>query len=463
MESMSTVTDERLRRAFALLQAQVRREHEEPVAPHEAAEQLLARLDLALDGQPVADDALFATLDALIAATPRTTTRRFFNQLFSGRDDFGVIGELIASFLNSSMYTFKAAGPQVMLESEVTRRMAAMIGYADGEGIFVPGGSMSNMMGAVLARNAHRPEGRNHGFHGAPMTMYASRLCHYSLPKNAGILGLGRDNLRKVDTDARGRMRPEALREAILRDRDAGRDPFLVVATAGTTVLGAFDPIDAVADVADEFGLRLHVDGALGGSAAFSDSHRHLLAGSARAHSFTWNAHKLLGVPLAASVILTRARGELHESLQENASYLFQDDASQYEHGTRSPQCGRRNDALKFWASWKSHGDVGLAARVDRLFDLAQYAARRVESEPDLVLSKTPESVNVCFEVRGRSSEDVCERLRREGRALVGYGIVDDRPVVRLALVNGDIGRDDVDAFFDEVLAVAPESSAAVD
>lgn len=457
---MSHRTDERLRRTFELLQAHLRREIEEPVAPVESADDLLARLDLKV-GEPVDDERLFAALDALVAATPRTTTRRFFNQLFSGRDDFGVIGELIASFLNSSMYTFKAAGPQVILEQEITRRMAGLVGFDQGEGLFVPGGSLSNMVGMILARNAHRPDGRNAGFHGPPMTLYASRQSHYSLPKNAGMMGLGRDHVRKIEADSEGRMRPDALRRRIQEDRDAGFDPFLVVATAGTTVLGAFDPIDEIADVAQEFGLRLHVDGALGGSVSLSERHRGLLAGSERADSFTWNAHKMLGVPLAASVILTRKRGELHGSFDEHASYLFQDAASHYEHGTMSIQCGRRNDALKFWASWKSHGDAGLAARVDHLFDLARYAADRVRSEDALVLSKAPSSVTVCFEVRGKSSEDVCERLRLEGRDLVGYGVVDDRRVIRLALVNGAMDEKDVDAFFDDVLTVAAHSAHA--
>ena len=458
-DPMTTSTDERLRRAFALLQAHLRREAEEPVVPYESAERLLARLDLSLDGTPVEDDRLFALLDALVAATPRTTTRRFFNQLFSGRDDFGVIGELIASFLNSSMYTFKAAGPQVLIEREITRRMAERVGFPSGEGVFVPGGSMSNLVGMVLARNAHRPAGRETGVEGPTLTAYASEVAHYSLPKNAGMLGLGRENVRRIAIDARGRMRPDALREAIAADRAAGRDPFLIVATAGTTVLGAFDPIDAVADVADEFGLWLHVDGALGGSVSFSERHRGLLEGSARAHSFTWNAHKMLGVPLPASVLLTREQGVLRANMDEEATYLFQDDDSAYEHGTMSPQCGRRNDALKFWASWKSHGDAGLAARVDRLFELARHAARRVESEDALVLTREPESVTVCFEVAGRRSEDVCERLRRQARSLVGYGIVDGRRVIRLAVVNGVIGPEDVDAFFDEVLAVAPDAT----
>ena len=456
-ESDPTVA--RLARTFELLRAHLERESEQPVVDHAEPSELTDRIDFDLGCEPVDDDRLFATLEQLVAATPRTTTRRFFNQLFSGRDDFGTIGELIASFLNSSMYTFKAAGPQVMLERTLTQHMARKVGFGAGEGVFVPGGSISNLVGMVMARDAHRPDSRDAGLHaGPPLTLYASRLAHYSVPKNANMLGLGRAAVRAVDVDERGRLRPDALRRAIETDRAEGRDPFLVVATSGTTVLGAFDPLPAIADVADEFGLWLHVDGALGGSVSLSERHRHLIEGSERADSFTWNAHKMLGVPLAASVILTRQAGRLRGSMDEHASYLFQSPDATYEHGTMSPQCGRRNDALKLWAAWQSHGDRGMGARVDRLFGLARHAAGRVKAEPDLVLSREPESVTVCFEVAGRRSDDVCERLRHESRALVGYGDVDGRRVIRLALVNGALDESDVDTFFDAVLAVSTRS-----
>ena len=449
-------TRERLERAFDLIREQLEREHDEPVTRYASVTELRERIDLTVGGAPLDDETMFATLSELVRSSPRLTTRRFFNQLFSGRDDFGTIGELLAAFLNTSMYTFKAAGPHVVIEREVTRRMAQLVGFDRGEGVFVPGGSMSNLMGMLLARNAHWPDCRQEGLRDARPTVYASRLCHYSIPKNAGMLGMGRHAVRPVDVDARGRMRPDALRDRIEADRLEGREPFLIVATAGTTVLGAFDPLDEIADVARDYGLWLHVDGALGGSVSFSAEHRHLLTGSERADSFTWNAHKMLGVPLAASVILTREPGHLHASMEENADYLFQDDESTYEHGTMSPQCGRRNDVLKVWAAWKSRGDAGFEARVDQLFALSEYAAARVEREPALVLTRQPESVTVCFEVEGRSSADVCERLRREARSLVGFGVVDGRRVIRLALVNGALDERDVDAFFDDVLAVAP-------
>lgn len=447
---------DRFERAFELIREHLQAEEEEAVAAYRSPAQLRAELDLGLGPEGVDDDTLFELLRKVLRRTPRTTTRRFFNQLFGGRGDFGTIGELLAAFLNSSMYTFKAGGPQVLIEREVTGRMAAKAGFDGGEGVFTPGGSISNLVGMLLARNAHRPDSREQGLQLPRMTLYASDLCHYSIPKNAGVLGVGRENTRRIETDHRGRVRPEAMRAAIEADRDAGLEPFLIVATCGTTVLGAFDPVDELADLAQENGLWLHLDAALGGSMLLSDTTSHLMSGSARADSLTWNAHKLLGVPLSASAILTRERGPLFSSLSEKATYLFQSDEDDYDLGTRSIQCGRRNDALKIWAAWKSQGDRGLARRVERLMELARYAARKVEESSCCELSRPPESITVCFEVEGKPSDGICEALRREQRALVGYGIVDGRRVIRLACVTPSIDFEDLDRFFAEIERVAP-------
>ena len=454
-----SATESRLERAFELLRQHLERERQQPVTPYATPGELRERIDLSLPASGREDGEIFTRLQDLLETTPRTTTRSFFNQLFSGRDDFGVIGELLAAFLNSSMYTFKAAGPHVIMEKVLIAHMAEKVGLGDGEGTFVPGGSAANLVSMLCARNAHQREGRNAGVQGRPLRAYASRLCHYSIPKNAGILGIGRENVRRIEVDARGRMRAEALAAAIAEDREAGLEPFLVVATAGTTVLGAFDPLEAIADLCAEHGLWLHVDAALGGSVSLSARHRHLLSGSGRADSLAWNAHKMLGVPLAASAVFTREKGVLRANLDEQASYLFQADEDEYDLGTMALQCGRRNDVLKIWTSWQAHGDAGFEQRVDRLFDLARYAADRVEREPKLRLCKRPESVTVCFEVEGRRSDDVCELLRREARAVVGYGVVEGRRVVRLAVVNGDLESADLDAFFDHILAVADRAA----
>ena len=236
----------------------------------------------------------------------------------------------------------------------------------------------------------------------------------------------------------------------------------MVLATAGTTVRGAYDPISAIADVCEESGFWLHVDGAMGGSAVLSERHGALLEGSERSDSFAWDAHKLLGVPLSCSAILVRERGQLFDSLSEQATYLFQNDSDEYDLGEISLQCGRRNDALKLWAAWQHHGDRGFGERIDRLFALTRYAESIVENDPDLELACPVESITVCFEVKGYRSDALCEALRRSGQAIVGYSIVGSRKVVRLAVTNGAHTEADLDRFFIELKKAAkPEMRGA--
>jgi sulfinoalanine decarboxylase/sulfinoalanine decarboxylase/aspartate 1-decarboxylase len=289
--------------------------------------------------------------------------------------------------------------------------------------------------------------------------VYTSALGHYSVSKNVRLAGMGRGSLRKISTDARGRMKPDALAAQIREDRAQGLDPLFINATAGTTVLAAFDPIDALADVAAAEGVWLHVDGALGGSMLLSEKTRPLLAGLERADSFTWDAHKAMGVPVTCSVCLVREPGVLARHLAETADYLFQEDEA-LDRGQTSMQCGRRNDALKLWAAWQALGDAGFADRIDQLIACAQRAADCIERSPTMRLVKRPESVNVVFEVDGVDPDALCKALYAEGRAMVGHAQVEGATVMRLACVNVSATPDDVEAFFADVERTAAELRA---
>jgi sulfinoalanine decarboxylase/sulfinoalanine decarboxylase/aspartate 1-decarboxylase len=367
--------------------------------------------------------------------------------------------EVLTTVVNSSMYTFKVAGPQVLIEQEVVARMCAKVGFGAGEGILAPGGSLANLTAMTIARNEAVPGVRENGFGGASYTVYTSAAGHYSTRKNAGILGLGRSRVCEVAIDGNGRMDVGRLRQAITVDREAGFKPILINATAGTTVLGVFDPLRDIAEVAAEEGVWMHVDGALGGSVLLSKRHRHLVEGSELADSFTWNAHKMMGVPLACSAILIKKKGLLEKHFSEVAPYLFQADGDDLNPGTKSIQCGRRNDALKVWAAWLYHGDEGYGRRVEHLFDLAGHAASRIDDDPGLVLVTQPESINVCFEVKGVSSAEICRRLDDDRRLKVGFGDVDERQAIRLVCVNPDFGAEDIDRALDEIKAVGREIS----
>jgi glutamate/tyrosine decarboxylase-like PLP-dependent enzyme len=446
--------------ALPQLLAELAREHlardrEQPMRPHRTAEELLARLPIAIEGDARPWPEAFSLLREVLAATPSTSSRRFFNQLFGGRDGMATLAELASVLANSPMHTFKASGVQVLIERAVLQRMGALAGMPDGDGLIAPGGSLSNLAAMIMARNQALPGAREDGLPGVRALVYASAVSHYSVRKAAGMVGLGRNAVRSVPIDADGRMRPEALARMIDEDRSSGAVPVMIIATAGTTVLGAFDPLPAIADVAARAGVWLHVDAAYGGSALLSPRHRALLDGCERADSLTWDAHKLLTVPLTCSALLTRRPGLCAQAFDEPATYLFQDDAL-LDPGRGSLQCGRKNDALKLWLCWKHHGDEGLAQRVDRLFELAAHLAARVQEHPrSLRLALAPASFNVCFEVVGKSSRRVCRELWERSIAQIGHAVVDGREVVRWVLVDPAITPGDLDEVLAELLAVA--------
>jgi glutamate/tyrosine decarboxylase-like PLP-dependent enzyme len=446
---------ETLSQALELALRLVARE-EEPWDPVASDPQTLrARLALRLqpEGQELPE--VIAELERILRATPATSSWRFVNQLFGGREPTAVAAELLTAVANVSMYTFKAAGAQVLVEDELIRHMAAKLGMPAAEGSFAPGGSLANLVALLLGRDAMFPNARDQGMPAQRVAVYASTESHYSVPKSLAVLGLGRNSLRLVQVDSRGRLRGEALRTAMATDLAAGVKPLAVIATAGTTVRGAMDPLSEIAKVAQEAGAWMHVDAALGGSFALSPKHCHWLEGVAEADSVSWNPHKLMGIPLQASILFVRHRGALAASLDQSADYLFQNHGEEFNPGHRSLQCGRRNDALKLWAAWRHLGDQGWAARMEAQIAMARFAASQIAADPVMELVEEPASINVCFTVNDQDPAILCERLYRNGRLSIGHGMVGETRVLRLVCVNPSIGREGIRQILAEVRAAA--------
>jgi len=447
--------DDILRHLEIQLRHIVAAEEAEPVRASRDPKESRAALGLDLPQEGIGLDALSEKLKDLISATPATTTSRFFNQLFGGRDWAAVLGDMLVPVLNNSMYTYKAAGPHVLIEQILVEKMGRLMGYTQPGGIFGPGGSVSNLTALILARNEADQGVRDRGLTGRVHRVYTSAASHYSIRKSAGVAGIGRENVIKIPVDSAGRMQPAALLAIIQADIARGYLPTMVNATLGTTVEGAFDPILEIAPICRNTQTWLHLDGAWGSSMVLCPEYRHLFKGSEHSDSITWCAHKMMGVPLTASVLLTRRQELLTKHLNEDADYLFQQDDDWLNPGTRSLQCGRRNDVLKVWTAWQVHGDAGYAERIRHLRQLVQSAVEVIRAHPELELVLEPESLNVCFRVKGSRPEDVCRALHREGRILVGYGTVAGESVMRVIFVNPHLDRSDVACFFREVLAVS--------
>lgn len=424
-------------------------ESKQPVADFVPSAELYNTLDLSLNEDGISEEAFEKALKELVFKTPRTATNAFFNQLFGGRNEKAILGDLMAVVLNNSMYTYKAAGPQIGVEKVVLREVCNLIGWdGNADGTFAPGGSMTNYMSMVMARDAADETVRFQGV-SKKMTVYTSRESHYSIPKNAAFSGIGRDNVRYVDADEKGRMLPSALSKLIQKDIENGYQPIMVNLTAGTTVLGAFDPIRSMREICDQHNMWLHVDGAYCGSVLFSNKYKHLIDGIELVDSFSFNAHKMLGTPLSCSIIISKDKKHLHDSFSNDASYLYQTDHDEFNLGKTSLQCGRRNDALKFWTLWKSVGTKGLEKIVDHQFDLADVARTHVRNNADYTLYSYDESISICFNYKGIPARTICTALYEHAELLVGYGSFENDEFIRLVTINAQNEKEDITKFFE--------------
>ncbi|CAO3688914.1 unnamed protein product [Umbelopsis ramanniana] len=338
---------------------------------------------------------------------------RFMDKLYAGTNPIGVISELLIATLNSNVHVYHVSPVLTMMEIHVTRAVGQLLGMgANAGGLLCPGGSASNQLAMVTARNTLYPSIKDTGYMPRPfnpaaeygkLKIFTSKHSHYSIDKSAQVMGLGVDNIVKVPVDEDGKMQVSALEKSILESIELGETPFFINATAGTTVMGAFDPIEEISAIAKKYNCWLHVDGSWGGSVVFSEKvmkEKSWLVGSHLADTFTMNPHKLLGVPLQCSMLLTPHDGNLlfakHNTLK--ADYLFH--GNPYDLGEGTLGCGRRPDAAKIFLSWKYYGRCGLGDRVDQALATAEKFAYRVKERESkgfkLVKDPCP-FLQVCF------------------------------------------------------------------
>ena len=399
-------------------------------------------LSLPLEGngsQSILDD-----IDEFLRQCVRTNRPEFMNPLWGGLNVAGFAGEVIAALTNQSMYTYELSPIATLIEQAIVERMMEIVGYAEGFGTLTTGGSNGNMMGMLCARQASDPMSSITGFDGSKYVAFVSSEAHYSVLMSANVVGIGYQNLVKVACDSRGRMKPESLVEEIVRARTNGQIPFCIIATSGTTVRGAFDPLKEIANIAHDNNIWLHVDAAWGGSSLFSKRFRKLMDGVELADSICWDAHKMMGMPLICSVFLTKSKDILRAVCAHGdaAHYLFHEDTKDIDLGRYSLQCGRRNDSLKLWIAWREIGDAGWAKMVERYCDLSDYLEALVAKSEHLTMMSERRWTNVCFRFESENLDlnelntEIRNRLMREGVHLVSRSNIGEDVVIRAVVAN---------------------------
>lgn len=400
--------------------------------------------------------------DSVIPYTAGNIHPGFMGWVQGAGTPVGMLAELIAGGLNANVGGRNQA--PVELEHQVSNWMAALFGFPESaRGIFVTGTSIANFMGVVVARTARLGRAvRTRGLAMAPDTLraYTSSEAHGCIAKAMDMAGFGTDALRRIAVDAQGRMRLDDLRAQVAADRLAGLEPFLVVGTAGTVNTGAIDPLAAIADVAREEQLWLHVDGAYAALGMLAPDVAPLLTGIERADSLAFDFHKWGQVPYDAGYFMARDGAHMLDAFAAPAAYL-----RRFERGLAAgdawpcdlgPDLSRGFRALKTWLTFQVYGADAIGRSISSTCALARRLAQRVALEPELELL-APVALNVvCFRYvcadPERVNREIVLSLYDQGRLAPSSTELDGRYAIRAAIVNHRTGDAEIALLVDAVL-----------
>jgi aromatic-L-amino-acid decarboxylase len=358
----------------------------------------------------------------------------------------GILGEWLASGLNSNVMLWRNAPASTELEETVVGWLRALLGLpADFDGMFTDTASISSLLSIVAAR--HAVPGLNateRGLTGARLRLYGSAEMHSSIDKGAIVAGVGRAGIRRIPVDDAYRMRADLLADAIAEDRREGWLPFCAVATLGTTSSTSVDPAAAIADVCVREGIWLHVDAAYGGAAALLTEMRPLFDGWERADSIVVNPHKWMWTPFDASLLLFRRPEVYREAFSLVPEYLRTANVGAvHNYNEYGVQLGRRFRALKVWFLLRWFGAQGMADRLREHLRLARVFAERVDADPAWERMAPVPLATVCLRYRQAPedrldaiNEAILERVNASGRIFLSHTRLKGRFTLRVSIGN---------------------------
>jgi len=361
----------------------------------------------------------------------------------------GVLAEALVAGLNPQLATLARSQLASKIELQTMRWIGERVGWpGEFNGTFTSGGNEANFSGLALALASKFPEAVEEGVAviGGQPVLYASAESHHSLDKSAGLLGIGRKALRRIAVNDAAQLDAERLAAAIAQDIAAGRKPFCVVSTAGTTNSGTVDDLIAISEICRKHQLWLHVDGAYGGVAIFSNRHRDLVRGIERADSLTVDPHKWMAMPFAAGVILTSHPETLERAFSVSAPYMPKAAGAQLPDNSRiSTQWTRRMNSLKLWLTLRVHGRQAYEELIDCQLKLAKSFVAWVKASEDFELAVPPMLPIVTFRLKpaGRSPQQltadhdaIVDEVTRDGGRWISETKVRGESVLRMMVIS---------------------------
>jgi aromatic-L-amino-acid decarboxylase len=419
-----------------------------PVLPRVKPGELMDSLPPSAPDKGESFDTIFQDFNNLVMpAVTHWNHPRFMAYFACTGSTPAIIAEMLAAALDTNGLHWLTSPAVAELEKVTLGWYRQWLGLPeDFFGIIYDTASISTMHAIAAARELADPDARENGTH-PNLTLYTSAESHSSVEKGAIAIGIGQKNVRKIPVDSEFRMIPAALIEAIERDLAAGKKPFCVVATVGTTSSTSVDPVAAIADIAEKYNLWLHVDAAYAGSAAILPEQHHIFNGVERAHSLVTNPHKWLFTPVDLSAFYTRRPDILRRAFSLVPEYLrTAPDPRAINLMDYGVPLGRRFRSLKFWFLLRYFGRDTIQQMLRNHIAWAQELAAQIDAHPKFErVAPAPFSV-VCFRFNGSDEQNkaLLERANATGEVFISHTALNGQYVLRVAIGNLATTRNDV-------------------
>lgn len=393
-----------------------------------------------------------------------------------------IAAEVILSTLNQSMDSWDQAPAATHIEQQLVQWLCQLVGFNNvADGSFTSGGTQANLMGLLLARDYAMATSNGHDGYSVQhqglvndahrYRILCSKAAHFSVSKSAALLGLGRNAVICIDTDENDALCPKALNSALQSLQQENQIAMAIVATAGTTDLGAIDPLEDIASLAKTYDCWLHVDAAYGGALLLCQHSNKKLKGLQLADSITVDFHKMFFQPISCGALLVKDRSTL-QPVCFHADYLSREGDEEPNLVDKSLSTTRRFDALKLWFSLQTLGRQGFADMLQQIQYLAQYTANTIRQHPHLDLLVEPNLTTVLFRLVKPNNEDTStryysdqfhQRLRRQllqsGKAVIAETRIESQLFLKLTLLNPCVNENNIDQLLNTIVDTAGQLS----
>jgi len=385
---------------------------------------------------------------------------RFFSFVASAVSPYSLAGSILSDIYNIHGGGYLEAPTACIIEEKIIKWMGSLAGYDPSNvgGLFVSGGSMANMTALIAARDNKLNDDEF-----ALGVAYVSDQTHSSVKKGLRLIGIRPCNVRIIGTDDDFKMDLKELENTIIKDKENGLKPFVVIGTLGTTNTGTIDPLEKIGQIAKKYNLWFHVDGAYGASILISDIYRNLTKGMELSDSFSWDTHKWALQTYSCSSIIAKDKQTLIKSFAEHPEYLA--DISSEEHTDpwdMGPEMTRPHRSLKFWFTLQAMGTDSLADVIDYAIYNSKIVENKLKEDSNWEITSKPSCGAITFRYAPSDVEDlvllnsmISNRINEDGYTFIVTTTIKNKKVLRMCVINANTTTNDVISTMDYLTKMA--------